>query len=104
MDTAHLIAQERRKQILTFDTYHDNDHVNGELLFGALAYMITPGDKIWPWDAASYKPSEDPVRNLVKAGALIAAEGDRLLRRKESLLPVVGGLILLDMAQLNIGK
>lgn len=34
----------------------------------------------WPWDEEWWKPSEDPVRNLVKAGALIAAEIDRLQR------------------------
>lgn len=32
----------------------------------------------WPWDPSWWKPSPDPVANLVKAGALIAAEIDRL--------------------------
>jgi len=32
----------------------------------------------WPWEAAWWKPSDDPIRNLAKAGALIAAEIDRL--------------------------
>lgn len=32
----------------------------------------------WPWDPSWWKPSPDPIRNLVKAGALIAAEIDRL--------------------------
>ena len=36
----------------------------------------------WPWGSEYWKPSEDPVRNLVKAGALIAAEIDRLNRAK----------------------
>lgn len=39
-----------------------------------------PSDGEWPFDAEWWKPSNDPVRNLVKAGALIAAEIDRLLR------------------------
>jgi hypothetical protein len=34
----------------------------------------------WPWDQDWWKPSPDPIRNLVKAGALIAAEIDRLQR------------------------
>lgn len=34
----------------------------------------------WPWDVSWWKPSADPERNLVKAGALIAAEIDRLHR------------------------
>lgn len=33
----------------------------------------------WPWDPSWWKPSPDVVSNLVKAGALIAAEIDRLL-------------------------
>jgi hypothetical protein len=36
----------------------------------------------WPWDAEWWKPSPDSVRNLVKAGALIAAEIDRLQRKE----------------------
>jgi len=34
----------------------------------------------WPWHPVQWKPSTDPERNLVKAGALIAAEIDRILR------------------------
>lgn len=32
----------------------------------------------WPWAREDWKPDENPIRNLVKAGALIAAEIDRL--------------------------
>lgn len=32
----------------------------------------------WPWREESFKPSDDQIRNLTKAGALIAAEIDRL--------------------------
>lgn len=39
-----------------------------------------PAHGAWPWDASWWKPSADPIRNLVKAGALIAAEIDRLQR------------------------
>lgn len=35
----------------------------------------------WPWEAEAFKPTpDDRVRELVKAGALIAAEIDRLGR------------------------
>jgi len=34
----------------------------------------------WPWDNKWWKPSTDKIRNLVKAGALIAAEIERLQR------------------------
>jgi hypothetical protein len=37
----------------------------------------------WPWSKKWWKPSSDPIRNLVKAGALIAAEIDRLQRAKK---------------------
>lgn len=33
----------------------------------------------WPWDPSWWKPSDDPVRNLQKAGALTAAEIDRCM-------------------------
>ena len=42
------------------------------------AVLIPAG---WPWDARWWKPNhKDRVRELVKAGALIAAEIDRLQR------------------------
>lgn len=34
----------------------------------------------WPWEKKWWKPSEDKIKNLVRAGALIAAEIDRLQR------------------------
>jgi hypothetical protein len=37
----------------------------------------------WPWDASWWKP-KDVIRNLVRAGALIAAEIDRLRRMPEA--------------------
>ena len=36
----------------------------------------------WPWALGWWKPGTDPIRNLEKAGALIAAEIDRLLRKR----------------------
>lgn len=36
----------------------------------------------WPWEESDWKPSDDPVRTLEKAGALIAAEIDRLLQER----------------------
>lgn len=37
--------------------------------------------KIWPWDKSWWKPTpDDRIRELIKAGALIAAEIDRLQR------------------------
>lgn len=93
-----LIAEERARQVILegFDDFHDAAHTDSELLKAADSYLcavITPdeeGDENgksrpawdWPWDKARWKPSDDPIRNLVKAGALIAAEIDRMQRAK----------------------
>ena len=37
----------------------------------------------WPFDDEWFKPSIDPVRQLTKAGALIAAEIDRLQEKNK---------------------
>jgi hypothetical protein len=83
-----LIAEERDRQIKKegWDEGHDDMHKRKELARAARAYAL-PGLKAsteagidWPWHDDWWKPSNDPVRNLVKAGALIAAEIDRLQR------------------------
>lgn len=69
---------------------HDDTHSNGELAKAALCYISQQYSghvrrvlEWWPWEPCWWKPSSDPIRNLEKAGALIAAEIDRL-QRKES--------------------
>ena len=91
-----LIAEERQRQIevegWTLD--HDKDHDNGEMAAAAAAYAFapfmddeirdgykTPPSPIWPkyWLAKWWKPSPcNRIRELQKAGALIAAEIDRI--------------------------
>lgn len=92
---AELIAAERQRQIDEegYTPAHDAEHVNGELLGAALAYatvVYTGGEfgdeaarEVWP-ERWRFSPSDDPVRNLVKAGALIAAELDRRISETES--------------------
>lgn len=93
MNGAELIAAERQRQIDAegWTPDHDDEHGGGELADAAFVYLWhvttrafpTPGQPprlFWPWAPEWYKPSDDPVRNLVKAGALIAAEIDRLER------------------------
>lgn len=59
--------------------------------FGESDFLVNSGDRgdrrvrkagwkeWWPWDRKWWKPSQDDqVKNLIKAGALIAAEIDRL--------------------------
>lgn len=90
-DRSHLsgaerIAEERHRQVaLGWSRAHDDEHADGDLYEAAIAYLLAIGESgfqpapdIWPWSAESWKPSADPVRNLEKAGALIAAEIDRL--------------------------
>lgn len=90
-----LIATERKRQISKegWTASHDDTHEYGELAIAATCYAINgqgsesllpPCD--WPWEKKWWKPSPDQIRNLVKAGALIAAEIDRLQR-----IPVVKG-------------
>ena len=80
-----LIAAERRRQIEEegFDDAHDDAHGQGELARAAMVYASPyhlPTDRqYWPWRDESYKP-KNRITDLVRAGALIAAEIDRLQR------------------------
>lgn len=88
-----LIASERDRQVEAegWTPEHDDEHIHGELAAAAVSYIMVSdpdgaGDTgqaqdIWPWDLSFFKP-DDPVRNLVKAGALLTAEIDRLLRKR----------------------
>lgn len=96
-----LIAVERRRQIEAkgWTPEHDDGHVDGELARAAACYALgdgriiaagssTPlapsGAYIWPWAIVWWKPSRgDRLRELAKAGALIAAEIDRLQRAEQ---------------------
>jgi hypothetical protein len=95
---AGLIAMERQRQIKQegWSAEHDDEHTEGDLIKAAYCYAEAAlsvemhGELptlegmelgIWPWEKEWWKPSPDPVRNLVFAGALIAAEIDRLQRK-----------------------
>jgi hypothetical protein len=91
------IAAERQRQMVRegWTPAHDDEHTESDLASAALCYVYVsifdPGDfplRYWPWDRKWWKPS-DARRNLVKAGALIAAEIDRLDRA--SALPSTDG-------------
>ena len=106
---AERITAERRRQVEAegWTAEHDEMHSDGELAIAAMAYARMAQQTVfmerrygavkasemlaarmpwvwqWPWSKSLWKPSDDPVRNLEKAGALIAAEIDRLLRERE---------------------
>lgn len=105
-----LITEERTRQISHegWSAAHDQQHHRGEMIDAALSYMhaaINVGHPsnakppvAWPWGAEWWKPSDDPVRNLVKAAALIGAEIDRLqrLNRHEAAIVMNPGRGLAD--------
>ena len=102
MNGAERIAAERKRQIEEegWPAWHNNQWNNGELARAAMCYCMEPahcedGDEDaipdeWPWERKYWKPTpENRIRELEKAGALIAAEIDRLLRLdKKPLCPV----------------
>lgn len=93
-----LIAEERQRQIEKegWTPEHDAHHDTGDLALAAAAYASaelyrrttsegcdnTP--HIWPFEREWWKPTpNDRIRELQKAGALIAAEIDRLQSGEE---------------------
>lgn len=96
---AVMIANERTRQIEE-EGYHkeqDAGHEEGELALAGAVYALndvigkvfgpetsdeTLAD-LWPWFPEDFKPKKDRINNLVRAGALIAAEIDRLLAEQE---------------------
>lgn len=75
------IAAERQRQIEKegWTPEHDRiEHGGWELRDAAVAYLEQDG-KYWPWDGGFKPTPNDRIRELEKAGALIAAEIDRLL-------------------------
>jgi hypothetical protein len=90
MNGIELIAAERKRQIEEegWTPGHDDGHKREELCMAGAYYAIPDAYRrfcpdLWPpnWDGAWFKPTPyDRIRELVKAGALIAAEIDRLQR------------------------
>ena len=93
MSGAALIAAERERQLVVegWLSEHDDEHTDRSLAVAAAIYAQQAGVDWapyevpvgWPWDEQWWKPTGDAIRDLTKAGALIAAEIDRLQRAKE---------------------
>ncbi|MDK9585438.1 hypothetical protein [Lelliottia wanjuensis] len=83
------VLAERQRQVTAegWTTEHDDEHVSGELAQAASTYAAhsnAPNNPmlvsiLWPFEFETFKPCE-PRRALVKAGALILAEIERLDR------------------------
>jgi hypothetical protein len=99
---AQRITAERQRQVAKegWTPEHDDGHDAGELAIAGMCYAAYAGNLLhpntqgdgdwrdtppewWMWGAEWWKPSDDPARNLEKAGALMAAEIDRLERAKQ---------------------
>lgn len=87
--TQDMVERQRQISIEGWTPEHDDEHHPGALPHAAGMYAIygnvshygpgNPPDD-WPWDTSWWKPSADHRRNLIKAGALILAEIERLDR------------------------
>lgn len=95
-----IIADERKRQIEVkgYDESHDDRLSNESIACAAACYAMPKRFRklqangwgtfravIWNWSGEFWKPSKDDsiegrIRELAKAGALIAAEIDRLQR------------------------
>lgn len=97
MTGIELIAEERQRQIEKegWTVEHDIfEHHYGQLAAAAASYALTEEERkklwtdkevppIWPFEKEYWKPCpNNRIKELVKAGALIAAEIDRLRNEK----------------------
>jgi len=95
---AGLIATERlrQKQQKGYTDEHDDAHVFGDITDAAICYAFHAAHRSclgvedyktylapdeWPFEWSAWKP-KSPIEDLVRAGALIAAEIDRVKRIK----------------------
>lgn len=98
------VERARQKHMEGWDYIHDEQHTKGEIALAAACYAahaacvealdrleeLSEDERIrvrmaqnfvhqmWPWAEHWFKPTHGATRNLVKAGALIAAEIDRV--------------------------
>lgn len=92
---AYMIVDERIRQKIEegYTDTNDDEHDEGQLAEAARCYLevalsevthVNYGnpteEELWPWGSEEWKPADSSIGNLVKAGALIAAEIDRLRR------------------------
>ncbi len=91
---AWRVLFERRRQVEDegYTAENDAEYVDGELASAAIAYLLanldTPPSRefqpraFWRWYPTEFKPMT-PLRDLERAGALIAAEIDRRMAAGE---------------------
>jgi len=94
VDGSSLVAAERWRQVHEegYTPEHDATHDPTDLPWAAWSLLdaatvegsATSPPTMWPWDPESWKPEHTPMRRLIIAGALIAAEIDRRLMEQRS--------------------
>lgn len=97
-DAAVQVVAERERQVTAegWTPEHDDSHPQGQLALAGVCYAAeyvdmeawgrfadTGRPTQWPWDPEWWKP-KNPERDLIRAGALIAAEADRLVRARRT--------------------
>jgi hypothetical protein len=95
-----MIAVERERQVNEegWTPEHDDEHLCDALAAAAACYALPSGLRLarngipidWPFEPEAWKPASvigERIDELVKAGGLIAAEIDRLLRAREGRGP-----------------
>lgn len=89
-----LIVKERHRQAQKYSKDHDLDHIDGALVKAAVCFLLGDDHVFddrgvvsteWPWSEKEWRKWSrgDRVTQLAKAGALIAAEIDRLLEAQK---------------------
>ncbi len=82
-----LAERQRQIEVEGWTPEHDDEHTHASMAQAAACYALFAAGYSsetvladWPWDPQWWKPSDDPRRNLEKAGALTLAEIERLDR------------------------
>jgi hypothetical protein len=89
------VVEERRRQIDVegWSAAHDDDHLFGEIAMAGGCYAIfhtgpigekCPQPSMWPWSRGWWKP-QDFRRDIVRAAALIVAEGEKFDRNRKTV-------------------
>ncbi|MDF2491158.1 MAG: hypothetical protein K0S77_3780 [Pseudomonas sp.] len=83
---AVVLERQRQASDEGYSLCREDGYVSGELAKAASVYARLAGkprtmSTDWPWAPDTFKPSADRRRDLVKAGALILAEIERLDRQ-----------------------
>lgn len=82
-----IAERQRQKAVEGWTSEHDDKYGKSQLLWASSCYVlntIQPFNRIpmdWPWAPEWWKPT-GPRRDLVKAGALILAEIERIDRQE----------------------